>query len=154
MPAAQGSPAAKRPSRWLDRTVGIVLGLLLGVGVIVVFVFEGSEQTIDAPRISGVDDAQGPGQPSGGASVPLVRIVDGRPPPGGPVRLEFELGQTARFVVDSDRALTVEVPAYGISRPVEVGRTLVAFEARRRGRHPVVVAASKFEIAILQVARR
>ncbi|MGH2981290.1 MAG: hypothetical protein ACRDKV_04495, partial [Solirubrobacterales bacterium] len=102
----------------------------------------------------GVDEAQGPGGPAAGGRAPLVRIVDGRPPPGGPVRLDFAPGRTARFVVDSDRALRIEVPAYEISRPVEVGRTLVAFEARRRGRHPVTVAASKVEVAILQVARR
>ena len=39
----------------MDRTLGIVLGLILGVAVVAGFVFLGSEGTIDAPRISGVN---------------------------------------------------------------------------------------------------
>ena len=44
----------------MDRIIGVLLGLLLGIGVVAVFVFKGSEGTIDAPRISGVG-AGGPG---------------------------------------------------------------------------------------------
>jgi hypothetical protein len=38
--------------------LGIVVGLILGVGVCAAFVFLGSEGTIDAPRISGVDSGK------------------------------------------------------------------------------------------------
>jgi hypothetical protein len=34
-----------------DRVIGIVLGLILGIAAIVLFVFLGSEETIDAPSI-------------------------------------------------------------------------------------------------------
>ena len=149
-------PPAKRPSRWLDRIIGIVLGLALGIGVIVVFVFEGSEETIDAARISGIEGGRSsPGQQQGGpARVPLVRVIDGKPPPSGPVQLDFRQGQTARFVVGSDQAVEIEIPGYGVTRTVEPGRTLVAFRATKRGQYPLVVSASKIDIASLRVAPR
>lgn len=63
--------------RWVDWTVGIALGLVLGVAVVAAFVFLGSEDTVDAPSISGVNvtrqapalpegatPPQGPGQPT------------------------------------------------------------------------------------------
>jgi hypothetical protein len=36
-----------------DRTIGIVLGILLGIVVILLFLFLGSRSTIDAPSLSG-----------------------------------------------------------------------------------------------------
>ncbi len=36
-----------------DRAIGIVLGILLGLAVVIAFVFFGSRDTIDAPSISG-----------------------------------------------------------------------------------------------------
>jgi uncharacterized membrane protein required for colicin V production len=36
-----------------DRAIGIVLGILLGLAVIVLFLFLGSRSTIDSPDISG-----------------------------------------------------------------------------------------------------
>ena len=46
---------AGRPHRRLDLLLGIVLGIVLGLAVISGFVFLGSEGSIDAPRIKGVD---------------------------------------------------------------------------------------------------
>ena len=160
MPPAQGpepaaAPAAKRPSRWLDRAIGVVVGIALGLGVIVFFVFEGSEDVIDAPRISGVEGGQAPGgQPQGAERVPLVRVVGGKPPPGGPVRLDFKQGQTARFVVGSDQAIGIEVPGYGVTRSLPAGRTLVSFAADESGQFPLLVSASKIDIASLRIAPR
>jgi len=147
-------PAAKRPSRWLDRIIGVVVGLVLGIGVIVVFVFKGSEGTIDAPRISGIDTGQPrPGLPLGGPRLPLVRVIGGAPPSSGPVRLDFKQGRTARFVVGSDQQIGIEVPGYGVSRTVGPGRTLISFKASKRGQYPVVVSASHIDVATLHVAR-
>ena len=43
-----------RGRRWVsDRIVGIVLGILLGLAVIVLFLFLGSRSTIDEPSLSG-----------------------------------------------------------------------------------------------------
>ena len=39
--------------RFGDRLIGIVLGLLLGVAIVVAFVFFGSREAIDAPSLSG-----------------------------------------------------------------------------------------------------
>jgi hypothetical protein len=38
----------------VDRTLGIAIGLILGIAVVAGFVFLGSEGTVDAPSISGV----------------------------------------------------------------------------------------------------
>jgi len=38
-----------------DRAIGIVLGILLGLAVIILFLFLGSRSTIDTPDISGTD---------------------------------------------------------------------------------------------------
>jgi hypothetical protein len=134
----------------------VVLGVLLGLAVIVVFVFKGSEGTIDAPRISGINTGQPrPGLPLGGGTrLPLVRVIDGMPPPSGPVRLEFKQGGTARFVVDSDQPIGIEITGYGVSRQAATGRTIVAFRAAKPGQYPVVVAPSQIGIATMQVARR
>jgi hypothetical protein len=40
--------------RWIgDRVIGIALGILLGLAVIVLFLFLGSRNTIDEPSLSG-----------------------------------------------------------------------------------------------------
>jgi hypothetical protein len=36
---------------WGDRALGIALGLVLGIAAVVLFVFLGSEETIDDPSI-------------------------------------------------------------------------------------------------------
>jgi hypothetical protein len=151
-------PAPRRRGRWLDRILGILLGLLLGLGVVIVFVFKGSEGTIDAPRIS-VQGGPGPnGQPRPGlplgTKVPLVKVIGGAPPASGPVRLDFKQGRTARFVVQTDIAIGIDVPGYGVSRSLGPGRTLVQFPVHRPGQFPIVVAASHIDVATLHVTRR
>ncbi|MGH2992775.1 MAG: hypothetical protein ACRDL1_04485 [Solirubrobacterales bacterium] len=42
--------------RHRDRIIGVVLGILLGIAVVIIFVFYGSQDTIDAPSI----DENGP----------------------------------------------------------------------------------------------
>jgi hypothetical protein len=55
---AESSTSATKHRRRVDLVLGIVVGLILGVGVCAAFVFLGSEGTIDAPRISGVDSGK------------------------------------------------------------------------------------------------
>lgn len=38
--------------RHVDRAIGIAIGLLLGIAIVVAFVFWGSGETIDAPSLS------------------------------------------------------------------------------------------------------
>jgi hypothetical protein len=42
-----------RVGRVSDRAIGIILGILLGIAVILLFLFLGSRSTIDAPSLSG-----------------------------------------------------------------------------------------------------
>jgi hypothetical protein len=48
---AGGSGDGSGRSRWTDRILGIVVGVVLGLGVLVYFVFVHSEGTIDAPKV-------------------------------------------------------------------------------------------------------
>jgi hypothetical protein len=41
--------------RRVDLLIGVLVGIVLGLAVISAFVFLGSEGSIDAPRISGVE---------------------------------------------------------------------------------------------------
>jgi len=40
-----------------DRALGIALGIVIGLAVVIVFVFLGSGDTIDAPSLSGNDNS-------------------------------------------------------------------------------------------------
>src|SRR4051812_12586461 len=90
-------------SGWPDTIAGVLLGVVLGIAVVTAFVFLGSETTIDAPRISGVDTGK---QRKGGAGTPppVVRVIGGAPPSSGPTPLGFSQGATVGFTVDSDTA--------------------------------------------------
>jgi hypothetical protein len=44
--------------RTSDRVIGITLGILLGLLIVVAFVFLGSRDTIDAPSLSGGSQTQ------------------------------------------------------------------------------------------------
>ncbi len=144
-----------RRSRWLDRIIGVVLGVALGLGVVVLFVFEGSEGTIDAPRISGIQNQGRSGSGGGGAQqLPLVRIVDERPPASGPVLLDFKQGKAARFAVDTNTGVGIAIEGYGVDRILEPGRSVVSFPATKSGQFPVVVAESKISVATMRVAPR
>ncbi len=39
--------------RLSDRLIGILLGILLGIAILIAFLFLGSQDTIDAPSLSG-----------------------------------------------------------------------------------------------------
>ncbi len=151
-------PGSKRAGRRLDLAVGITLGALLGVAVIIAFVFYGSEGTIDAPRISGVDTGKfAPAPKSKPApkpptlpAIPVVRVIGGAPPPAGPARLSFRRGERIRFRIDTDAPVVIEVPDYGIAETVESG-TVVSFKADHVGQFAVVVAASHIGIADLRI---
>jgi len=58
-----------------DRTIGIFLGILLGVAVILAFLFLGSRSTIDAPSLSG-----GPTQTQTQPAAPPAKVS--KPKPG------------------------------------------------------------------------
>jgi hypothetical protein len=63
---AGGSDDRSPRRRWTDRIIGITIGVVLGLGVLVYFVFVHSEGTIDAPKVnsggSGTASNQAPGE--------------------------------------------------------------------------------------------
>jgi hypothetical protein len=140
--------------------LGIVVGLVLGIAVVAAFVFLGSEGTIDAPRISGVDTgkpAPAPAKPKPAPkqalshAVPKIRVIGGAPPASGPPQLHFKRGHEVRFRVVTDSPIEFEIPGYGIDETVE-SDSVISFKAPRAGQFPVLVAASHIEIAGLLVS--
>jgi hypothetical protein len=53
-----------RFARLGDRAIGIVLGILLGIAIILLFLFLGSRETIDEPSLSGGGATQTVTQPA------------------------------------------------------------------------------------------
>ena len=56
-----------------DRAIGIVLGVLLGLAVILLFLFLGSRTTIDAPSLSG-GATQTQTQPAPAPAKPALKL--------------------------------------------------------------------------------
>jgi hypothetical protein len=62
---ARGSDDRTPRRRWTDRLIGITVGIVLGLGVLVYFVFVHSEGTIDAPQVNTGGTTTGPSGQSG-----------------------------------------------------------------------------------------
>jgi len=141
--------------RWRDRVIGIVLGLILGVGIVTGFVFIYSEETVDAPSISaeGGGEARGGGRASGSPPpVATVRVIDGVPPASGPAELHYRRDEVVRLRVVSDATVGIELIGYGIDRTIAAGKpALIRFKASKPGSFPLVVAASRIDVARITV---
>jgi hypothetical protein len=142
--------------RWRDRVIGIVLGLIVGVGIVTAFVFVYSEQTVDAPSISGNGgDGQARGGGAGKPSPPpvaTVRVIDGAPPASGPAQLHYGKGDLVRLRVISNGTVGVELMGFGISRTIEAGNpAMISFKASKPGNFPLVVTASHIGVAEIRV---
>jgi hypothetical protein len=142
--------------RWRDRVIGIVLGLIVGVGIVTAFVFVYSEQTVDAPSISGKGgNGQARGGDEGNPSPPpvaTVRVIDGAPPASGPAQLHYGKGDLVRLRVISNGTVGVELMGYGISRTIEAGNpAMISFKASKPGNFPLVVTASHIGVAEIRV---
>jgi hypothetical protein len=143
--------------RWRDRVIGIVLGLILGIGIVTGFVFMYSEQTVDAPSVSGEGGGGGPrGGGEGSGSPPpvvTVRVIDGAPPASGPAELHYRRDEVVRLRVISDGTVGVELMGYGIDRTIAAGKPApIRFKASKPGNFPLVVTASHIEVARITVA--
>jgi hypothetical protein len=86
-----GGPDDRSPRRrWTDRILGIAVGILLGLGVLVYFVFVHSEGTIDAPKVN----SSGSGQTAGGEQLPGESSLPAHPgSPEEPAEGEPKPGQ-------------------------------------------------------------
>jgi hypothetical protein len=145
---------------WRDRLIGVVLGVALGLGIVVLFVFVFSEQTVDAPSLSSHlsrahqrhEGAKKPKHDTTPA-VATVRVIGGAPPPSGPAQLDYRAGDLVRLSVVSDATVDVGLLGYGIERTVEAGQpTPISFRASKRGSFPLVVTASHIDVARITVA--
>jgi hypothetical protein len=67
---AGGSDDRSPRRRWADRIIGITIGVVLGLGVLVYFVFVHSEGTIDAPKINGTESGAASNRSPGESQLP------------------------------------------------------------------------------------
>ena len=124
-------PGSKRGGRRLDLAVGITLGALIGVAVIVAFVFFGSEGTIDAPRISGVDTGKpAPAPKSKPASkprnlpaIPVVRVISGAPHLLARPGCAFSAASASAFASTPMLRSGLKSPATGSRRRLNLARS-------------------------------
>ena len=142
----------------------MVLGVVLGAGVVVAFVFLLSDETVDAPSLSD-EAAQAPGQVrhgdrgadgrrEGAPPAATVRVVGGAPPPGGPAELSYRRGERVRLRVVSDLAVELELTGYGLRRLVPADSpTAIEFDASRAGTFALIVADSHIDVARITVTR-
>lgn len=74
-----GSGEGSTRNRWADWIIGIVVGVVLGLGVLVYFVFVHSEGTIDAPKVNeGKAESSLPAHP-GSPELPAEGEPTGKP---------------------------------------------------------------------------
>lgn len=141
--------------RWLDRIIAVVLGLILGAGIVVGFVFWGSEKLVDAPSLG--SDAGGGGRHNGGGGRPeppveTVHVVGCAPPETGAPTLDYRKGDHVRIEVISDSTCGLQVFGYGVARTVPANQpTLLEFDATRQGNFPLIVTASHIGVADIRV---
>jgi len=144
---------------WRDRAIAIALGVIAGVGIVVAFVFLLSDQTVDAPSLSGVSTTNTSGSNDRGshrrAGPPppaTVRVIGGAPPPSGPAELHYRQGAKVRLRVISDSALALTLTGYDLSTTVPAGEpTMVEFRASRSGTFGLIVAESHIDVARITV---
>jgi heme/copper-type cytochrome/quinol oxidase subunit 2 len=161
--------------RWLDWVIGIGLGLVIGLGVLVYFVFVHSEGTIDAPKINeGTTTGQttttlpseGAEQPEEGTpteakppaepvrQVPVVKVIGGAPPTdAGPKQLTFRKGEKVRFEIETDEPFSFEIRGLNVKQTIEES-SIVSFKATKTGQFPVIASATLIGVADLQIKPR
>jgi hypothetical protein len=153
--------------RWTDRILGIVLGLVIGLGVLVYFVFVHSEGTIDAPKVNegtGHTTAEprttpttpsAPRQPTEKnqkqRQIPVVKVIGGAPPTeGGPKQLTFHKGEKVRFQIDTSEPFSFEIRGLGIEQTIQES-SVISFKATKTGQFPVIATATLIGVADLIV---
>jgi len=160
--------------RWLDWVLGIGLGLVIGLGVLVYFVFVHSEGTIDAPKINEgqattgqttappAEEAEGPEEEATTPTeakppakpVPVVKVIGGAPPTdSGPKQLTFRKGEKVRFEIETDEPFSFEIRGLNIKQSIEQ-TSIVSFPATKTGQFPVIASATLIGVADLQIKPR
>lgn len=169
---AGGSGDGSARSRWTDRVVGILVGAVLGLGVLVYFVFVHSEGTIDAPKVNEgkaatttggetttpeepkpAPEKEEPKKPKP-KPIPVVKVIGGAPPTGsGPKQLHFTKGEKVRFVIETSEPFSFEIKGLDITQSIESTST-IAFKATKTGQFPVIATATLIGVADLQISKK
>jgi cytoskeletal protein RodZ len=157
--------------RWTDRILGIVLGVVIGLGVLVYFVFVHSEGTIDAPKVheSGAtgqttttsttpkpertteEGTANPPAKKPSKQVPVVQVIGGAPPTdSGPKQLTFHKGEKVRFEIDTSEPFSFEIRGLGIKQSIEES-SVISFKATKAGQFPVIATATLIGVADLLI---
>ena len=163
---AGGSGDGSTRSRWTDRIVGILVGVVLGLGVLVYFVFVHSEGTIDAPKVNeGKEQSTVPAQPESEEQpveekqkkpkpIPVVKVIGGAPPEdSGPKELHFTKGEKVRFVIETSEPFSFEIKGLGITQSIESTST-ISFKATKTGQFPVIATATLIGVADIQISKK
>jgi hypothetical protein len=166
--------------RWVDWVLGIGLGLVIGLGVLVYFVFVHSEGTIDAPKVNeggatagqtttggsttptppaegteGTGEGEAPGRPQPTKKpVPIVKVIGGAPPTAaGPKQLTFRKGEKVRFEIETDEPFSFEIKGLNIQQSIETS-SIISFKATTAGQFPVIATATLIGVADLRIKPR
>lgn len=159
--------------RWLDWALGIGLGVVIGLGVLVYFVFVHSEGTIDAPKLNEgtatTEQTTTSAQPETTQrpeeekpteakppekQVPVVKVIGGAPPTdSGPKQLTFRKGEKVRFEIETDEPFSFEIRGLNINQSIEQ-TSIVSFKATEVGQFPVIASATLIGVADLQIKPR
>jgi hypothetical protein len=154
----------------------MAVGIILGLGVLVYFVFVHSEGTIDAPKITGdgggptstrpataAGSPESPHRPGSGEppvsrrphrQLPVVKVIGGAPPTGsGPKKLEFRVGEKVRFEIDTDEPFSFEIRGLDIKQSIE-GSSTISFKAQTAGQFPVIASATLIGVADLLIKKK
>jgi hypothetical protein len=178
---AGGSEDRSRRRRWTDRALGIGLGVVIGLGVLIYFVFVHSEGTIDAPKIneSGAGRTSGPqanpaptvqpGGPeqpagegetkspaNGGASqkarpVPVVKVIGGAPPTESGPR-QLTFHKGEKVRFEIETDEPFSFEIRGLGISKSIqSSSIISFKARKTGQFPVIATGTLIGVADLLI---
>jgi hypothetical protein len=138
-----------------DRRLGAAIGLLLGIGAVILFVFVFSDDTVDAPAVdepAAIETTTSTTTTTTEkAPVTTIEIVGGEPK-GGVEELEVNKGDQVKFKVVSDAASEVHVHGYDLFENVEAGGSVsFSFVAEIDGIFDVELEDTATQIAELRV---
>jgi len=181
---AGGSDDRSPRRRWTDRIIGILVGIVLGLGVLVYFVFVHSEGTIDAPKISGTESGQTtspsgelpseglpahPGSPeepaeetpkSGAKSkpkpkpVPVVKVLGGAPPVGAGPK-QLHFKKGEKVRFEIDTDEPFSFEIKGLGITQSIeSSSFISFKAKKAGQFPVIATATLIGVADLLIKKR
>ncbi|HVW48560.1 MAG TPA: hypothetical protein VHA76_16000 [Solirubrobacterales bacterium] len=167
--------------RWTDRLVGIGVGILLGLGVLVYFVFVHSEGTIDAPKVKGVESGReaggsipgegstpshpgsseepAAGEPRAGEGggkprkrpVPVVKVIGGAPPIGAGPK-KLSFTEGEKVRFEIETNEPFTFEIKGLGITRSIEKSsVISFKATKAGQFPVISTTTLIGVADLLI---